>query len=382
LRDKLKNMKIVADNKIPFLKGVLEPFCDVLYLDGDKISNSDLADVNALIIRTRTKCNEKLLAGTKVKFIATATIGYDHIDTEYCRKNDIGWTNAPGCNSGSVMQWFMAALLYYAKQNSIDLTKRSLGIIGVGNVGSKILKFAENIGVKVFLNDPPKVEKVGICGYLSLETILRESDIITFHVPLELSGKYPTYRMADEKFFKKIQSGTIIINSSRGEVIEENELNQTIQSGTISTALMDVWNNEPGISKLTHQNAFIATPHIAGYSADGKANGTAMSVSALSKFFGLPLEDWYPDEIPAFENMEISVDARKKSYQNVLTEIVLRTYDIAADDKKLRENLPDFEELRGKYPLRREFGAWTVNLQNDTRNFKLRLEELGFKLKS
>jgi erythronate-4-phosphate dehydrogenase len=375
-------MKIVADNKIPFLKGVFEPFCDVIYLQGDQINNSDLKDADALIIRTRTFCNEKLLSGTKVKIIASATIGYDHIDINYCKKNNITWTNAPGCNSGSVMQWFMAALLFYAKQNSIDLTTKSLGIVGVGNVGSKILKFAENIGMRVFLNDPPKVDKERICGFLTLDSIIRESDIITFHVPLEQSGRYPTYHIANDNFFNKIQKSTVLINSSRGEVVDENELDLALNNGKIIDALIDVWEHEPVIHKTLLGKISVATPHIAGYSLDGKANGTAMSVSAISKFFNLPLCDWYPDDLPFIENMNFIADAKKRSYQNVLTELVIKTYNIIADDNALRKNTADFENIRGNYPIRREFGAWSVMLKNDNRNYKSRLEKLGFVIKA
>lgn len=375
-------MKIVADYKIPFLNGVFEPFADVVYLPGNKITKSDLIDADALITRTRTKCNHELLERTKVKFIATATIGFDHIDTEYCKKNNIAWANAPGCNSGSVQQWLMAALLYYAKENGIDLTTRTLGVIGIGNVGSKIVKFAENIGMRVILNDPPKAEMEGTCGYLSMDSILRESDIVTFHVPLNRSGKCPTFHMVNEGLLGRLMPGSIFINSSRGEVVDTQALNYAIDSGKLAGALLDVWENEPEIDSKILGLASIATPHIAGYSLDGKANGTAMSVSALSKFFNLPLTDWFPDELPSREIMQYTIDAKKKSYQSVLTEAVLRTYDIMADDKALRFNLSEFENLRGNYPIRREFMAWTIKLDNDNRNYKTRLENLGFKIKN
>ena len=372
-------MKIIADDKIPFLKGVLEPFCDIDYLPGNKIQNSDLVDVDGLIIRTRTHCNEELLAGTKVKFIATATIGFDHIDESYCAKQNIKWTNAPGCNSGSVQQWFMASLLFYAQQNKIDLTTRSLGIIGVGNVGSKILDFAENLGMRVLLNDPPKSDLEGLCGFISLESILRESDIITCHVPLSYENPYSTFHLANEVFFKKIMNGSIFVNSSRGEVVDTGALNETIDSGKFEGVILDVWENEPQIDLNLLNKVEIATPHIAGYSVDGKANGTAMSVNALSKVFNMPLDDWYPDDIPtANDKMSIEIDAKKKSYQAVLTEAILGTYDILSDDKSLRSYPSKFENLRGSYPIRREPKAWQIKLQNDHRNFNQRLENLGF----
>ncbi|MBN2484770.1 MAG: 4-phosphoerythronate dehydrogenase PdxB [Bacteroidales bacterium] len=371
-------MKIIADDKIPFLKGVLEPFADIVYKPGHTIEKDDLLDADALIVRTRTQCNSNLLEGTGVKFVATATIGYDHIDTDYCKKNNIYWANAPGCNAGSVMQWFMAALLQYAYQNKIDLTTRCLGVIGVGNVGSKIVSFAENTGMRVLLNDPPKADLTGSCGFLNLETIMRESDIISFHVPLTPDGKHKTLGMAGENFLQKLTKGTILINSSRGEVVDTQALKNTLINNRLSAALIDVWENEPAIDLELLKMCSVATPHIAGYSLDGKAKGTAMSVSALSRYFGLPLIDWYPDEIPTREIMEITIDARKRSYQSVLTEAVLHTYDIISDDSALRLNPAGFEDQRGNYPVRREFNAWIINLKNDSRNYKQRLRQMGF----
>jgi erythronate-4-phosphate dehydrogenase len=232
--------------------------------------------------------------------------------------------------------------------------------------------------MRVFLNDPPKIEKEGICGFLSLDSIIRESDIITFHVPLETLGKYPTFHLANEIFFQRLTKGSILINSSRGEVLDEEALNSAMASGKVSAALIDVWENEPEINRITLGNASIATPHIAGYSLDGKANGTAMAVIAISKYFKLPLFDWFPDEIPTPKIVKINIDAKKKNYQSVLTEAVLGTYNILEDDKALRNNPDTFEKVRGNYPLRREFGAWQIDLKNDNRNFRYRLERLGF----
>jgi erythronate-4-phosphate dehydrogenase len=235
--------------------------------------------------------------------------------------------------------------------------------------------------MRVMLNDPPRAEKEGICGFLSIESILRESDIISFHVPLILEGKHSTFHMAGEKMFSNMRKGSILINSSRGEVVNTQALNSFLNSGKFS-AMLDVWENEPELDLEALKNADIATPHIAGYSLDGKANGTAMSVSALSKFFNLPLVDWYPDEIPSLEISDIYIDAHKRSYQSVLTDAVLNTYNIESDDKKLRNNPMDFESLRGNYPIRREFNAWTIHLLNDNRNFKSKLENLGFVVKA
>ena len=177
-------MKVIIDNKIPLLQGVLEPFIDVEYYPGKEISKEKVRDADALIIRTRTKCNADLLEGTSIKFIATATIGYDHIDTEYCKSRGIAWTNAPGCNSGSVMQFIASAILTWAKEKQINIEDRVLGVVGVGNVGNKVVRLAENLGMQVLLNDPPRERTEGKCGFVSLKGILRDADIITLHVPL------------------------------------------------------------------------------------------------------------------------------------------------------------------------------------------------------
>ena len=213
-------MKVIIDDKIPFIKNALELYADVEYLAGNAITRDKLKDADAIIIRTRTKCNTELLEGTKVKFIASATIGYDHIDTQYCEEKDIFWTNAPGCNSGSVLQYMTSALLFYARQKNIDLKDRVLGVVGVGNVGRKIVKLAEVLDMRVVLNDPPKVREEGLCGFISLEGVLREADIISFHVPLNMNGEDKTYHLADTNFIEKMIDGSVLINTSRGEVVD------------------------------------------------------------------------------------------------------------------------------------------------------------------
>jgi erythronate-4-phosphate dehydrogenase len=208
-------LKIVIDDKIPFIKGVFEPFSEVLYLPGQKIEHRHVKDADAIITRTRTICNRELLDNTSVKFIATATIGYDHIDTSYCNENGIIWKNAPGCNSGSVMQYVASALASLAKKYNFSFQDRTLGVVGVGNVGKKIVRLGEALGMRVLLNDPPVMRR-GACGFISLEGILRECDIISLHTPLNLSGEDKTFHLFDENTFKKINPNTIFINTSRG----------------------------------------------------------------------------------------------------------------------------------------------------------------------
>lgn len=373
-------MKIVADDKIPFLHGVLEPFADVEYLPGSKINRHHLADADALLVRTRTHCNQQLLEGTKVKFIATATIGYDHIDTNYCQSAGITWTNAPGCNAGSVMQWVTASLFHLALSKGFSLRDRTLGIVGVGNVGKKILSMAEAIGMRVVLCDPPRERSEGHCGFVSLGGILREADIITFHVPLNRDGEDKTYHLADEKFFSKVMPGTILLNSSRGEVVHTGAILHALQTGKLAGAAIDVWEGEPAIDTGLHTIVDIGTPHIAGYSADGKANGTAMSVAALSRFFEIGIETWYPHEIPGPDHPVIQIDARGLTFDEVVARAVLHTYPIANDHQRLLQTPQDFEAQRGGYPIRREFHNYTVELSHASEEVVFTLQKLGFKV--
>lgn len=373
-------MKVVVDNKIPFIKGVLEPFIDVEYYAGSEINEDIVKEADALIVRTRTKCNETLLQGSKLKFIATATIGYDHIDTEYCKNNGIHWTNAPGCNAGSVMQYIASALLTYTKELNIDIRNKVLGVIGVGNVGKCIVRLAECIGMQVLLNDPPRAKAEGPCGFISLKGLQREADIITCHVPLIHNGEYKTHHLIDSEFLKKTNKGTLLINSSRGEVIDTKAVKSALISKELMDVILDVWENEPGIDMELLNMACFGTSHIAGYSTDGKANATMMSVRALSQFFNLGIDDWEPDELPVPEKTMIKFDAANMSLQEILTESVLPTYSIMRDDEILRKAPADFEKHRGNYPLRREFKAYQLSISNLSDANRRILMRMGFNI--
>ena len=356
-------LKIVADDKIPFLKGVLEPYAQMVYLPGGKITRDDLLDADALITRTRTKCNASLLDGTAVKFIATATIGYDHIDTTYCRSRNISWANAPGCNSGSVMQYVISLLLRHALRTHRSLNGMTLGVIGAGNVGSKVAKAAEALGMRVLRNDPPRERSEGKSRFVPLDSVLDESDIITLHVPLNLTGPDTTYHLADDSFFRRMRRDAFFINSSRGEVANNQALLEALKERRIAGGALDVWENEPGISLELMELLEYATPHIAGYSADGKAKGTAMSIQALSEFFQLPLTNFVPS-LPEPEQPLIRIPD-SGTREERLAEAVFRSYDILSDDRRLRETPGEFEHLRGDYPFRREFAAYSVSCAND-----------------
>jgi erythronate-4-phosphate dehydrogenase len=373
-------ISIVADDKIPFLRGALDSFAEITYLPGNSITRDTLRNADALLIRTRTKCTESLLNGTPVKFIATATIGFDHIDTGYCNRQKITWTNAPGCNSSSVQQYIAAALLKLSRDHQINLHDKTLGIVGVGNVGAKVEKVARILGMKVLLNDPPRARKEGDKNFVLLGNILYESDIITVHVPLNIVGEDKTYHLFNSRSFKKMKKGTWFFNSSRGEVADTLSLKNSLGSGKLGGAVIDVWENEPDFDLGLMGKTFISTPHIAGYSTDGKANGTAMVVNSLCQYFNLPVKDWYPENIPLPLLTEISIDCKGKSDHQIIAEAVFATYNIEEDDLRLRFSPSDFEKQRGEYPLRREFTSYKINLKSGNKKALSMLKELGFKL--
>jgi len=372
-------MKIIADNKIPFLKGVLEASAEVIYVPGPEISAAMLKDVDALIVRTRTQCDAGLLEGSKVKFIATATIGFDHIDADYCTAKGIKWANAPGCNSGSVMQYIAAVLVHLSTKYNFDYSEKTIGIVGVGNVGSKVVRMASLFGMKVLMNDPPRERKEGKSEFVSWKEIQKKADIITFHVPLNRDGVDKTYHLFDDEFVKELKPGVIIINSSRGEVVSNAILKKALMENKIKAAVLDVWENEAEIDSELLRLVEIGTPHIAGYSADGKAMGTAMSVQALSRFFNLNLNNWFPENIPSPKDDNIKINAEGLTTREVINKAILTTYNIIRDDETLRNSISTFEKQRGDYLIRREFNAFKINLINDDKNNLNILRQLGFR---
>lgn len=354
-------MKIIIDDKIPYIQGVLEPYAEVHYIAGAKVTADDVRDADAIITRTRTCCNAELLAGSSVKFIATATIGFDHIDTEYCALNNITWTNCPGCNSGSVNQYIASALLSLSVKHNIPLDESTIGIIGVGNVGKKIAHTAQAFGMKVLLNDPPRARAEGEHNFTDLDLLLKNSDFVTTHTPLNRDGEDKTFHLADTEFFNKMKSEAFYINTSRGEVSNNKDLKTALLNKSIAGAVLDVWEDEPHINLELMELLEYATPHIAGYSKDGKANGTSMSVRALAKFFDLPLQNWTPQNVPIPEISHITI-ASGSVIEKELIQAVGLSYDIALDSRHLRDAPSCFEQQRGDYPLRREFGSFTFDV--------------------
>ena len=340
-------MKIVADRNIPFLEGVFEPYAEVIYRDGKEISREDVADADVLVIRTRTRCDAGLLEGSSVRMIATATIGVDHIDLDYCASRGIRVHNAEGCNAGGVMQYVFSALYGVASRKSIKLDDAVFGIIGVGHVGKKVAELAEYLGFKVLLCDPPRAEKEGYEGFCELEYLLANSDVVTLHVPLDET----TCGMADEDFFTIMKPGSIFINAARGEIMDEKALKQAMPK--FGAVIIDTWNNEPDVDEELIEMVDIATPHIEGYSYQGKQNGTASVVQAVAGFFGIPqLYDYYPaTDVP--EHEPVKLDLRDKK-QGEVAAVFQYNYPIFTDDFRFRMEPGNFEKMRSNYQYRRE----------------------------
>ena len=340
-------MKIVADKNIPFLEGVFEPYAEVVYMDGSQIRHEDIVDADALIIRTRTRCNAELLEGTSVQLISTATIGTDHIDLNYCTEHGIKVHNAEGCNAGGVMQYVFSALYGVAARKNIKLDGANFGIIGVGHVGSKVEAMARYIGFNVLRCDPPRAAAEGQDGFCSLEYLLANSQIVTMHTPLD----EVTRKMADEEFFMQMQPGAIFINASRGEVVDEDALKMAYPK--LGAAIIDTWNNEPHVDEELIELVDVATPHIAGYSFQGKQNGTASAVQSVAKYFGITeLYDFYPEnDIPDHEPVLLDLKGKK---QGEIAAVFQYNYPIFTDDFRFRMEPDNFEKMRSNYQYRRE----------------------------
>ena len=373
-------MKIIIDDKIPYIRGAFEGVAEVVYLPGSKTTAEIAKDADAIVTRTRTICNEKLLAGSSVKFIATATIGFDHIDTDYCDSVAIQWTNAPGCNSKSVEQYIASTLMVLAERKGWNLSEKTIGVVGVGNVGSKVVRICEIFGMKVLRNDPPREREENSAQFVSIQQVMADADIITLHVPLNMKGEDATFHLGNKSFLSSLKKKPILINSCRGEVIETDAVKEALKNGQLSGFVCDCWENEPDIDLELLALTDIATPHIAGYSKDGKATGTLMSVQAISNYFGLGLEDWKPSGVEPPKEPFFEIDGSALSEQQIISKAILHTYDIRNDDSDFRNNVDQFEQLRGDYPTRREFPAFTVKIKNVETKTINKLKELGFKV--
>ncbi len=349
-----KMNKAVIDNKIPYIKGLAEKLADeVVYLPGAEITAKDVKDADILIVRTRTRCNAELLEGSRVRFIATATIGYDHLDVDYLEKAGIQWTNCPGCNATSVGQYVRNSLLLWAMEKKVSLSSLCVGIVGVGNVGRAVHAALQPLGCRILLNDPPRAAAEGAAGFSTLAELQTRCDVITIHTPLTLSGPHPTFHLFNDAVLHHLSRRPLIINCGRGEVVDNEALEAALDEGRIAQAIIDTWENEPDIRLSLLEKVYLGTPHIAGYSADGKANATRMSLEAVRDYL-LQRDDLGKERKETLKGMTFKIDLPEAHLPSSARSPELALYNPQDDSERLKKQPQLFEKLRGDYPLRRE----------------------------
>ena len=374
-------MKIVVDENISFAKEAFSLFGEVTLLPGREITNDNLKNTDVLIVRSVTNVDEALLKNTPVKFVGTATIGTDHIDLKYLNFNNIAFADAKGCNAFAVAEYVITALAKICVDEKISLQEKSIGVVGVGNVGNKVVKFAELLGLKVFRNDPPLQRMNPQDKYYSLEEILK-CDIVTLHVPLTFEGEDKTFHFIDEEKLTLLKENSILINTSRGAVIDNNSLKKLIAQKKLNVAL-DVWENEPDVDLSLLERVKIATPHIAGYTLEGKVNGTVMIFNSLNEFLGTKYQ--FEFKLPEIKYNQL--DYKKSEFDLIeFDNLISRIYDIESDTNQMRkmlyfnreDRLKYFDALRKNYSLRREFNNYKIKLNSN--KLKNLFEGLRFKV--
>lgn len=361
-------IKIIADENIAFAEEAFSSLGEVRLLHGREITNKTLRQADALITRSITKVGRSLLRNTSVSFVGTATIGTDHIDMKYLEDKNISFADAKGCNADAVAEYVFAAIYAIAASEKRNLGETSIGIIGVGNIGSRVARIGSAAGMKILLNDPPLKRISGNNIYLDLEEVIK-ADIVTLHVPLTIDGPDATYHLFDEKLLKQLKNGAIFINASRGEVVNNSALLKELKKRKI-ISIIDVWENEPYINHKLLKHTAIGTPHIAGYSIEGKINGTMMIYQSLCRHLGIkPV--WKP-EISETNGIPIEAESAG-SDEETIDRLIKNIYDITSDDEEMRGLLKFrtgnagryFDNLRKEYPLRKEFINYIINSRID-----------------
>ncbi len=377
-------MKIVIDENVLLGKETFSLIGEVTALSGRSITPEAIKNTDILVVRSITKVDKELLKNSNVKFVGSATAGIDHVDTEYLRNRGIGFASAPGSNSNSVAEYVISALLLLGRKGKISLDKLSLGVVGIGNVGSKVVKKAEGLGIKVLQNDPPLKRETKDSIFRELDELM-DCDVITLHVPLSYSGVDKTLNLFDEKRMHKMKRGSVLINTSRGKVVDSYALKSALQKGYLSGAILDVWAKEPDIDKELLELVDIGTPHIAGYSYDGKVKGTRMVFDAICEFFSIDKEWKVELPPPRVSSIEMNVNEHE-DFTEILSDVVFRVYDIKKDDLNMRKILSlereekrnYFDALRANYHVRREFFNTRLKLNTKNENLKNSFKALGF----
>lgn len=334
-------LHIIIESHIPFIKGLLEPYATVTYLPQDDITPEAVRDADAIFVRTRNRCDARLLEGSRVQFVATATIGTDHIDLPWCASHGITVANAAGCNAPAVAQYVLSSVLHLANR---PVEQYTIGIVGVGHVGSIVERWARGLQMNVMLCDPPRQKAEGGSGWSTLSDIARRADIITFHTPLTPDTRH----MIDAGFLNALQRHPIIINSARGPVADTPALIEALRSGTVHHAITDCWEGEPEISRQLLALSAIATTHIAGYSIEGKKRATCMVLDAFCRHFGLP-EITIAGGMPAPAPGTVSASS------------LIASFDPESLTAQLKSHPEDFETIRNTYPLRYEPHAGKID---------------------
>ena len=380
-------MKIIADENIPYVGECFGSAGQVELLSGRAMTAEAVRGADAVLVRSITKVGAELLEGSGVKFVGTATIGFEHVDVDYLKSKGIGFASAPGSNSNSVAEYIVAALLSVGRKKKIELEGKSIGIIGVGNVGSRVEKKVRVLGMKVYLNDPPLKRETGDEKYLEIEELFG-CDFVTVHTPLTFEGIDKTFHLAGEEFFRSLKDGCVFINTARGGVMDTEALKGAIKSGKLGGVVLDVWENEPEIDCELLRLVDISTPHIAGYSLDGKVAGMIMIYEAFCRHFGLEADKGVEDFLPEPEVGEIDIDLASGDEQELLRGTVQGVYVINRDDFNTREIAMVAEAERGKffdglrrdYPVRREFQNTRVLLKSPSESLSKKLSSIGFKV--
>jgi erythronate-4-phosphate dehydrogenase len=375
------DMNIVADTNIPFVEKAFSRFGKVRVVSGRAIDRSMVKDADILLVRSVTRADGNLLEGSSVGFVGTATIGTDHVDTRYLAEKGIAFASAPGSNARSVAEYVACAIVHVFQGDLALISGKTLGIVGAGNVGSRVIDLARGLGMRCLVNDPPLALKDGAEGFVPLDRVLAEADIVTLHVPLTPSGPYPTARLADASFLGRLKPGAMLINSSRGRVIDEKAL-LTLRS-RLGPVVLDVWESEPSINPAMLERTDIATPHIAGYSFDGKVRGAQMLFDAAAAY--LKSDASWSDAVGQTETEERLIDIRDAG--RPLMEALETAYPIMEDDAAMRKIAQSadpgayFDKLRKEYPKRLEFGHFTVRCSREQEGtVGLVLRNSGFRL--
>jgi len=351
-------MKIIADENIPYVKDAFSTLGTVITRAGRTIKTADLKSCDVLLVRSITDVNPALLKGTNIRFIASATSGTNHIDQQHLKQQGIGFAHALGSNAISVAEYVLSAIAHWSLLKNKPLNELSLGIIGVGQVGSRLKNFCHQLGIQTVLNDPPLAAQQNPSEYADLVTALN-CDVVSLHVPLTNSGQHPTYHLINHQHIQQLKPGTLLVNTSRGEVIDQSKLLSRQKNQHDLALVLDVWQNEPHINTELLAHTLIGTPHIAGYSFDGKVRGTEVIYHACCRFFNKPPQ-WSASSIKTIDdNATEGFDLEPKD----LRETILHGYNITADDQRFKYLLKNkdtpthlyFDRLRKDYPIRREW---------------------------